>query len=379
MQKDYYDILGITQNASKEDIKQAYHILAHQFHPDKNQGKEKRFKEINEAYRILSNDKNKAQYDLNYKPRQESNKQKENEDNKNKTSSQNSNKPINNDSTNFSINKSQLFWVLISIGLLIEIISSFSSGGVSFPRLLGQLLGGLVISKIIAHIFSVIKKENDKEQQKVNWAIAFLIISIITLVVTLSRNSNSTPDIQQNQNNLYSDNSSVNDINSFVPTQNTNTNVPKYISQSPSSYTLEQFKNDCTNLPNTSYKEGVATTATIDKSSLVSTSESTAIYGTYSNTHGYGGISVRIWEGRLTLPTTQESIYYDGTDHGGGVEFCPIGSSSGIYFNKIWKPLKEGDYTVGIYSYSNIYTDGGYQGNTTPILLATDFLKVVPK
>ncbi len=66
MIKDYYDILGISRDASKEDIKRAYYILAHQYHPDKNNGKDQRFKEINEAYRVLSNDKSKAEYDRTY-------------------------------------------------------------------------------------------------------------------------------------------------------------------------------------------------------------------------------------------------------------------------------------------------------------------------
>lgn len=66
MKKNYYEILGIPRNASKEDIKRAYYILAHQYHPDKNNGNEKRFKEINEAYRVLSGDTSKAEYDRAY-------------------------------------------------------------------------------------------------------------------------------------------------------------------------------------------------------------------------------------------------------------------------------------------------------------------------
>ncbi len=64
--KDYYDILGVPRDASQEDIKRAYRILAHQFHPDKNGGNDKRFKEINEAYRVLSGDRTKAEYDAGY-------------------------------------------------------------------------------------------------------------------------------------------------------------------------------------------------------------------------------------------------------------------------------------------------------------------------
>jgi len=57
MPKDYYQILGIAKDAGAEEIKKAYHQLAHKFHPDKG-GDEQKFKEINEAYHILS-DKNK--------------------------------------------------------------------------------------------------------------------------------------------------------------------------------------------------------------------------------------------------------------------------------------------------------------------------------
>ena len=63
MTKDYYNILGVPNNASKEKIKKSYHILAHQYHPDKNDGKDQRFKEINGAYRVLSDDKSRIEYD----------------------------------------------------------------------------------------------------------------------------------------------------------------------------------------------------------------------------------------------------------------------------------------------------------------------------
>lgn len=61
--KNYYKILGVSKKASKEDIKKAYYKLAHRHHPDKGGGDEKRFKEINEAYQILSDKNKRAQYD----------------------------------------------------------------------------------------------------------------------------------------------------------------------------------------------------------------------------------------------------------------------------------------------------------------------------
>jgi molecular chaperone DnaJ len=60
---DYYEILGIARNASKEEIKKAYRTLAHKYHPDKTKGEDKKFKEINEAYQILSDEKKRAEYD----------------------------------------------------------------------------------------------------------------------------------------------------------------------------------------------------------------------------------------------------------------------------------------------------------------------------
>ena len=61
--KDYYKILGVEKGATEEDIKKAYRKLAHQYHPDKSHGDEQKFKEINEAYQILSNKDKRAQYD----------------------------------------------------------------------------------------------------------------------------------------------------------------------------------------------------------------------------------------------------------------------------------------------------------------------------
>jgi DnaJ-class molecular chaperone len=60
--KDYYQILGVSRDASPEEIKKAYYKLAHKYHPDKG-GDEKKFKEINEAYQVLSDKEKRAQYD----------------------------------------------------------------------------------------------------------------------------------------------------------------------------------------------------------------------------------------------------------------------------------------------------------------------------
>lgn len=63
MSKDFYEILGVTKGASKDEIKKAYRALAHKHHPDKNKGEDTKFKEINEAYQTLSDDKKRSEYD----------------------------------------------------------------------------------------------------------------------------------------------------------------------------------------------------------------------------------------------------------------------------------------------------------------------------
>jgi len=64
--KDYYEVLGVPRDATKDQIKDAYRKLAMQYHPDRNKsaGAEEKFKEISEAYAVLSDDEKRQQYDM---------------------------------------------------------------------------------------------------------------------------------------------------------------------------------------------------------------------------------------------------------------------------------------------------------------------------
>lgn len=62
--KDYYEILGVSKDASQDEIKKAFRKLAHKYHPDKKGGDEKKFKEASEAYAVLGDEKKRQQYDM---------------------------------------------------------------------------------------------------------------------------------------------------------------------------------------------------------------------------------------------------------------------------------------------------------------------------
>jgi molecular chaperone DnaJ len=63
--RDYYQILGISKNSTTDEIKRAFRRLAMQYHPDKNKAPdaEQKFKEINEAYEVLSDENRRRTYD----------------------------------------------------------------------------------------------------------------------------------------------------------------------------------------------------------------------------------------------------------------------------------------------------------------------------
>lgn len=63
MPKDYYEILGVPRNASQDEIKRAFRKKAHEYHPDKGGGNAEKFKEINQAYQVLSDEQKRKAYD----------------------------------------------------------------------------------------------------------------------------------------------------------------------------------------------------------------------------------------------------------------------------------------------------------------------------
>ena len=63
MSKDYYEVLGIQKGSSKDEVKKAFRKMSSKYHPDKKTGDEEKYKEITEAYSVLSNDQKKAEYD----------------------------------------------------------------------------------------------------------------------------------------------------------------------------------------------------------------------------------------------------------------------------------------------------------------------------
>ena len=124
---NYYNLLGISQNATDEEIKIAFRKLVHQYHPDKNNGDDKKFKEINNAYQILSDKYKRKDYDSSLekesKPDSETNKNdfKDTNQTNNSETTHNSENTINNEEWNIQekiIAAVVIFGVILTIGLI---------------------------------------------------------------------------------------------------------------------------------------------------------------------------------------------------------------------------------------------------------------------
>ena len=124
--KNYYQTLGLNPNATKDEIKKAYRIYASKFHPDKQDGDkffEERFREIQEAYEILSDDKKRKKYDFelnNYSATQHQSNQSKTNSFNNTTDKKNEQK--NKEQKNPVKQKSIIILPFIYIGIILKFI-----------------------------------------------------------------------------------------------------------------------------------------------------------------------------------------------------------------------------------------------------------------
>lgn len=130
MEKDYYAILGVKSTATQAEIKKTFQVLAHIYHPDKNGSDGQRFKEINEAYQILSNKQKRAQYDDGLKKEQkaQSNSDQSRQSQSDKGESQ---KPTNSNTGTQKTSNGQTVSAVISIILIVTVISFMAIFGSS--------------------------------------------------------------------------------------------------------------------------------------------------------------------------------------------------------------------------------------------------------
>ena len=117
--------------------------------------------------------------------------------------------------------------------------------------------------------------------------------------------------------------------------------------------------------------------ATIDKNSLSTNSSSPTITGTCTNISG--ALAISIVSGNVFLPTTalpSSAVYSEATDHGGQFD-ANCSASNGTFSTHGDNPkLQAGTYNVGIYTYTNVYTNTGYQGPSSIRLLTSGTLTI---
>lgn len=200
----------------------------------------------------------------------------------------------------------------------------------------------------------------------IKWSILLIILIVIIIILVVGYSYLNSKNENRQVEEKYST------TNNVAPTFLTDIQYSNKVSN----------KKICDNLPTTERQKGVAPSGTIDAEALTinSYSESSRITGTFKNT---GGIQVYIWKGDIKIPSplpenfSPTPVSVDFSDHGGELDYCPVGSGSGRYFSEIRKTLQKGLYTVGVYTYDNIYTDEGYQGNTPSLMIASGTLRIL--